>query len=135
MNLRLAFATAGVDGLVVLEVPEAGPVRYCCELRGDAVGGGIVVVRDDGVPPSRSGRLEHRAEGLWTEAVCETPDAHWSFGLEAFGLRVESVEDERGERLPVGYDLEWEAPDRVHGELLVGPDVVPVDGTGTLTIE
>src|SRR5512134_1720779 len=48
---------------------------------------GLVVVRDtDVAPPRRSEILDVRAEGLWMELVCETPNEHWSFGLEAFAV-------------------------------------------------
>jgi hypothetical protein len=116
----------------------------------------LVAVRDHEVPLPRAG-LEVRADGLWGELVCETPLEHWSIGLEAFGIAYDDLSrawgDEWGERLPVGLDLEWEAtaepgdlppagpppaaggvgyaqPGRVHGEILVGPDRIPVSGTG-----
>ena len=116
----------------------------------------LVAVRDHEVPLPRAG-LEVRADGLWGELVCETPLEHWSIGLEAFGIGYDDPADawgdEWGERLPVGLDLEWEAtaepgdlppagpppgpggvgyaqPGRVHGEVLVGPDRIPVSGTG-----
>ena len=77
-----------------------------------------------------------RAEGLWAELVCETPDEHWSFGLEAFGVRfddeAEAATSDRGERVAVGFDLEWETPDRVFGELLLGRRRIEVDGRGYL---
>jgi hypothetical protein len=116
----------------------------------------LVAVRDHEVPLPRAG-LEVRADGLWGELVCETPLEHWSIGLEAFGIAYDDPADawgdEWGERLPVGLDLEWEAtpepadlrpagpspgpggigyaqPGRVHGEILVGPDRIPLTGTG-----
>jgi hypothetical protein len=115
----------------------------------------LVAVRDHEVPLPRSG-LEVRADGLWGELVCETPLEHWSVGLEAFGIAYDDPADawgdEWGERLPVGLDLEWEAiaepgdlapagppppggvaycqPGRVNGEILVGPDRIPLRGTG-----
>jgi hypothetical protein len=116
----------------------------------------LVAVRDHEVPLPRAG-LEVRADGLWGELVCETPLEHWSIGLEAFGIAYDDPADawgdEWGERLPVGLDLEWEAttppaglppagpppgpggigwsqPGRVHGEILVGPDRIPITGTG-----
>jgi hypothetical protein len=116
----------------------------------------LVAVRDHEVPMPRAG-LEVRADGLWGEMVCETPLEHWSIGLEAFGIAYDDPADawgdEWGERLPVGLDLEWEAtaepgdlppagptpdpggvgwaqPGRIHGEILVGPDRIPVSGTG-----
>ncbi len=74
-----------------------------------------------------------RADGLWAELVCEVPDEHWSFGLEAFGLRLDDRTEARtaevGERVPVGFDLEWDEG-RVIGELLVGKGRVPFDGRG-----
>jgi len=73
-------------------------------------------------------------DGLWTEMTCETPDEHWSFGLEAFGLRVDDPTETIGERIAVGYDLEWETPDVVHGELLLGRATITVDATGTFIL-
>jgi hypothetical protein len=141
---RLDFSSAdGTRGRVELGIPgpdEAGRARYEARLAGSRLGPGVIVVRDHDVARPR-GRLpstgvhEIRADGLWAELVCETPGEHWSFGLEAFGLRVDSDEEadrsEVGERLPVGLDLEWEAPDLVHGELLVARDRIPFTGTGT----
>jgi hypothetical protein len=114
-------------------------------------GVGLVVVRDHEVPMPRRGvpDLEVRADALWAELVCETPGEHWGIGLEAFGVVLDDPWDalrgERGTRVPVGLDLEWEhlAPElreagtrehqfgRVRGELLVGPDRIPFDATGT----
>lgn len=101
-------------------------------------GTGVVTVHDDDVPPPRvAGSLEIRAEGLWAEMLCETPGEHWSFGLEAFGLRFDTAEEaatsDVGDRVAVGYDLEWEAPDRVYGDLLVARATLPVDALGTFT--
>lgn len=131
---RLAFVADEVRGAVELELPDAGPVRYLAEFSGPAVGPGFVVVRDDTVPRPRARAIEVRSDGLWTEMTCETAGEHWSFGLEAFGLRVDDPEETIGERLAVGYDLEWETPDVVHGELLLGRAVVPVDATGSFAL-
>jgi hypothetical protein len=72
---------------------------------------GPVVVRDHEVPLPRQG-LEVRADGLWGELTCETALEHWSYGLEAFGVRLDEPADalrgEIGERMPVGLDIEWE---------------------------
>jgi hypothetical protein len=72
---------------------------------------GPVVVRDHEVPLPRQG-LEVRADGLWGELTCETALEHWSYGLEAFGVRLDEPADalhgEIGERMPVGFDIEWE---------------------------
>ncbi len=100
---------------------------------------GVVVVRDDEVaPPKRQDVLVIRAEGLWVELLCETPGEHWSIGLEAFGVRfddeVEAAASDRGERVPVGFDLEWETPDRVVGEILVGRARYDLDARGTFVV-
>jgi hypothetical protein len=100
---------------------------------------GVIVVRDDELtPPRREDLLVVRGEGLWAELLCETPDEHWSFGLEAFGVRfddeAEAAASDRGERIAVGFDLEWETPDRVVGEVLVGRARYDLDARGTFSI-
>jgi hypothetical protein len=131
---RLDVAAGDLQVLVELDVPETGPVRYHAELSGAALGPGFVIVHDDAVPRPRGRHIELRTDGLWTEMICETDGEHWSFGLEAFGLRVEDPGDEIGERVAVGYDLEWEVPDHVHGEVLVERARIAIDGRGTFTI-
>jgi hypothetical protein len=110
---------------------------------------GPLVVRDHEVTPPRGALLEVRADGLWAECTCETAFEHWTYGLEAFAVRLDDPFDalrgEIGERLPVGYDLEWEVGDDpspqpvrggyeqagiVHGEVLVGRDRFEFDGRG-----
>lgn len=114
----------------------------------------VVLVRDHEVPIPRPGALEVRAAGLWVDLVCETPDVHWTLGLEAFGVALDDPSDalagERGVRTPLGFDLEWEATEppfehpvpgsgdeghvqhrgAVHGEVLVGSDRLQIEGTG-----
>lgn len=112
---------------------------------------GPVVVRDHDVPLPRSA-LEVRAEGLWAELWCETPLEHWTYGLEAFAVRLDHPDDalagEAGERLPIGLDLEWEItapphvhgaarpaagyvlPGVVHGDVLLGPSRFELDAPG-----
>lgn len=136
MIYRLEFAAgAELHGAIELDVPEVGLVRYEAIFAGPAVGEGLVVVRDREVPRARGSQLEFRADGLWAEFVCETADVHWSFGLEAFGLRVDDPTEEIGERIAVGYDLEWETPDHVHGDLLIGRATIPVAATGGLEVD
>jgi hypothetical protein len=131
---RLTFAADAVRGTVELDLPDDGLVRYAAEFTGPAVGPGFVVVRDDAVSRPRGRALEVRTDGLWTEMTCETRGEHWSFGLEAFGLRVDDPAETIGERLAVGYDLEWETPDAVHGELLLVRATIPVDAKGTFEL-
>lgn len=115
---------------------------------------GPVVVRDHEVGLPRQG-LEIRADGLWGELTCETPFEHWTYGLEAFGVRLDDPADalrgEIGERLPVGLDIEWEvdggasAPHEctpggpvagysqtgtVRGEVLLGRSRIELDAAG-----
>jgi hypothetical protein len=114
-------------------------------------GGGPVVVRDHEVTLPRGRALEIRADSLWSELVCETRNEHWSIGLEAFGVRLDDPADgvtgEIGERIALGFDFEWETtgdpfssecrgvaydeqPGRVHGEVLLGRDRIPLDTVG-----
>jgi hypothetical protein len=115
---------------------------------------GPIVVRDHEVALPRGDALEVRADGLWSECTCEVPFDHWTYGLEAFGVRlddpIDALHGEIGERLPVGFDLEWEVPPSlpagldeaafphdwyeqpgtVHGEVLLGRERVELDSLG-----
>jgi hypothetical protein len=100
---------------------------------------GLVVVRDAELSAPRDSRLlVVRGDALWAEFVEETRGEHWTVGLEAFGIRLDDPLDvergERGERLPVGFDLEWETGaggfGEVHGDLLVAAARLEFDGTG-----
>ncbi len=138
-----------VAGFVRLELrPDAAVAWYWAYLVGAEVG--LVVVRDHEVPLPRGDQLVVRAEGLWAELVCETRGEHWTFGLEAFGVRLDDPADglrgEIGERLAVGFDMEWEVgpgtpPGEgpvdgvVFGEVLVGRDRLALDGIGTFREE
>ena len=115
----------------------AGQASYWAALLSPTFG--LVVARDDGLAAPRHPRLlVVRGDGLWAELVEETPGEHWTAGLEAFGVRLDDPLDaergEPGERLPLGFDLEWEtgagAFGEVHGDLLVARDRLVFDGTG-----
>ncbi len=117
--------------------PDSGTAWFWAYLVGPDVG--IVVVRDHDVPrPRRPGDLTVRAEGLWAELVCETPDVHWTIGLEAFGVRLDDPADalhgEVGERLAVGLDLEWDEGS-VFGDVLIGTDRIEFDGRGSFVAD
>jgi hypothetical protein len=94
---------------------------------------GVVIVRDDELAPPRGSLVEVRGDALWAEAVCEVPGEHWSFGLEAFGLLLADLDEARtvtvGDRVPVGFDLEWDEG-LVVGELLVGKRRIAVETRG-----
>ena len=98
----------------------------------------FVAIRHDTVSRPRDGALlEIRGDGVWAELVCEVPDVHWTFGLEAFGLRLHDRDEARtadvGERVPVGFDLEWDEG-RVIGTIMIDRTVIPFDGAGTFTL-
>jgi hypothetical protein len=130
----------GIEGSLQLTVDES-TASFVAQVVVPGVG--VVVVRDDDVAPPRLGQgrdhvLVVRAEGLWAELLCETPGEHWSVGLEAFGVRFDSEAEaavsDRGERVPVGLDVEWETPDRVVGVVLVGRARYDLDAHGTFTV-
>jgi hypothetical protein len=133
----LTFGEPGLSGEIVLAVDRVeGRASYQAILELGAEHG-VIAVRDDEVPPPRGSLLEVRADGLWAEVVHEAND-HWSFGLEAFGLRFDTVAEARtadvGDRVPVGYDLEWDRG-RVVGELLVLRTRIAVDTVGVFELQ
>lgn len=119
----------------------------------------VIAVRDHELePPARlrgpnaltARDLEVRGPGLWAQVVCETALDHWSAGLEASGVALddpaEGLRGERGQPVPLGLDLEWEAsgapagdeagyvlPAVVHGEVLAGAERWDLDGVGWWT--
>jgi hypothetical protein len=137
----LAFSgDQGIEGALTLTIDAAVASFWAQVVVPDV---GVVVVRDDDVAPPRLGEgreelLVVRAEGLWAELLCETPGEHWSIGLEAFGVRfddaAEAAVSDRGERVPVGFDLEWETPDHVVGEVLIGRARYELDARGTFDV-
>jgi hypothetical protein len=100
--------------------------------------------------PKRYQSLEVRGDGLWADHNVETALEHFSLGLEGFGVALDDPADTyrglRGERTPLGFDLEWETdglgfrwpdemnryevPCRVHGEILVGDERIEFEGPG-----
>jgi hypothetical protein len=109
----------------------------------------LVTVIDHEVPLPTAPSLEVRSEGLWADHTVETPFEHLSLGCEAFAVSVDDPADVygdlRGHRVPFGLDLEWETdgatypwigatryevPCTVHGEVLIGDEVIAFDGLG-----
>jgi hypothetical protein len=128
-------------------VPGTGSAWYWAYVVGERRP--LVAVRDHEVPMPSGSSLEVRAEGLWSELVCETPLDHWTIGLEAFAVALddpaEAYRGERGDRVALGLDLEWEAVGgaypytgltryeqacRVHGDVLIGDERLAVDCFG-----
>jgi hypothetical protein len=99
-------------------------------------GGRLLVLREAAAPRPPGGSLDVRAPGLWLSLVDER-DGRWTLGLESFGLAVEHPDDERGDLVPLGLDVEVEPePDasggaRLVGDLLVGDEVVALDEPAT----
>jgi len=110
----------------------------------------LVFVCDHEAPLPRRDELEVRASGLWTDVSCLESLERYSVQLEAFGVGlddpVEMYGRMRGDRVPLGFDLEWETdggvfgyphgitryevPCVVHGEILVGDERIDFDGYG-----
>jgi len=129
--------------------PNQGVAWYWACLAG--VDRPLVAVIDHTVSvPAATTSLEVRGSGLWADHHCEEPLDRWSLALEAFGLAVDDprelyAEEPRGERMPFGFELEWETvarpfrytvtdryevPCRVHGEILVGDERIELDAVG-----
>lgn len=142
-----AAPDASVAGFVRLALyPNLGVAWYWAALVGR--GRRLVLVRDHELEPPRGRDLEVRGQGIWSTVTCETPLDHWSIGLEAFAVALDDPLDafrgERGDRIGLGFDLEWEAtapavalehgcygqPCRVTGEILVADEQVALDGPG-----
>ena len=109
-------------------------------------GEALVAIRADDVRIPAAG-TEIRTDGIWACVTCETPLEHWSVGLEAYGAAfddpLEAWGSERGDLVPFGLDLEWEAIEspleltdgyaqecEVHGDVLLGPERIDVGAHG-----
>jgi hypothetical protein len=109
----------------------------------------LVTVIDNEAPLPTPPALELRASGLWADLIVETPMTHMTVGLEAFGVAMDDPTEVYrrgwGDRIPLGFDLEWETdgsvfhydvtsryevPCRVHGDILVGSETIDFDGVG-----
>jgi hypothetical protein len=126
--------------------PNLGIAWYWAALVGKARR--LVLVRDQEVELPRGRHLEVRGQGIWSAVNCETPLDHWSVGLEAFAVALDDPEEayrgERGDRIGLGFDLEWEAtssaawqgegwywqPCEVTGEILVAEETLAFGGAG-----
>lgn len=112
-------------------------------------GSSYVLCRDHELAlPVDANLFEVRGGGLWMHAICETPGEHWTVAMEAFALAfddpAEAWGDERGDRVGLAFDLEWEGeprdittidggyemPCEVIGVLQLGDDEWEIDATG-----
>lgn len=147
-HLDFADHAAGFGGFVRLGIlANQGVSAVWVGVVGD--GRRLVTVVEQHAPVPRAGRLDLRSEALWLDLVCEAPLEHWSVGLEAFGVALDDPGDAfrglRGDRIGVGLDLGWESSAEavsrgtqgyelaceVHGEVLLGDEVVTFDGWGS----
>src|SRR5262245_54527732 len=91
--------------------PEERRAWWWCAVVGEDVP--FILVKDLDVERPRAKPLEIRSSGLWAEATCEIPNEHWTMGLEAFGVCLDDPTEayglERGDVIPLGFDLEWTA--------------------------
>lgn len=110
----------------------------------------LVTVVDHTVALPGAGSMEVRAEGLWADHTVEVALDHMTLGCEAFAVSLDDpvamYGDARGDRVPLGLDLEWETdggaylyppgttryeiPCRVHGRVQVGEEAIEVDTVG-----
>ena len=108
----------------------------------------LTIVVDPAIKiPKLSPYLEFRAEGIWAQHVCETPLKHWTVGLEAFGVTLDTpadaMGDQWGKRTGVGLDVEWEEREAAYetsegfaqhcivtGEVLIDDEVCLLNTTG-----
>ncbi len=104
--------------------------------------------------------LEIRGAALWAHFICESPFDHWTVAMEAYAVALDPPEQawhgERGTRVGLAFDLEWESTQTpiiddsrgvsgnvsgnvsgymldcvVHGDLQVGDDRLNIAGVGT----
>lgn len=149
--LDFVAGDGGLGGYVRVGLyPALGVAWYWGCLVGE--GRPLVAVVDHEVPLPVGPALGLRTTGLWADHTVEVPFEHFTVGLEAFGVAIDDPADAdaapgdlRGERLALGFDLEWETeagvypypgltryeiPCRVHGRVLVGDETIDVDGHG-----
>ncbi len=96
--------------------------------------------------------LEIRGGGLWSHAICETPFDHWTVAMEAFAVGfddpMEAWRAERGDKVGLAFDLEWERSEpiflvdgpgfegygmdcRVSGDLQIDSQKLEIDTAGS----
>jgi len=153
-----SLGRTGIDRSLVVHlslVPGERRAAFAAAVRLEPAYAVVLVAVD--LPLPRHG-LELRGPGIWADHVVEEPLARWSLGLEAFGVGVpvepdtdlevllaaSGAPDLRGDRAPIGWDLEWTSvaapvPDsargyrvdcRVEGDLLTAHATAELDGPG-----
>lgn len=143
-----AARDGSIGGYVRLGLyPNLGVAWYWAYLVGDDVG--TLLVRHHEAALPKAPGFEIREDGLWSVQHCETPLDHWTIGLETFAVSLDDPADayrgERGDKVALGFDLEWESVAPVYdypgvtryevscnvsGEIAVGAQRIEFDGTG-----
>jgi len=95
-------------------------------------GGQLLVLRDDELALPPRDTCDLRSDGLWL-SLTDEGEGRWTVGLEAFALAVEHPDDDRGDRVPLGLDAEFDAG-LLFGELLVGDAAVALDVAAELAV-
>jgi hypothetical protein len=99
----------------------------------------MLLVRDHELDIPKGESLEVRGSGLWADTSCLEPHQRWQLSFEGDAVALDDPKDaygdERGERVPIAFEFEWEgcAPVfvypgvsryeqscMVHGEVLIG---------------
>lgn len=142
---RFDFAASGMSGSAELTLwPNEKRAAVIVDL--SRHGEPHLVVQEHEAPLPRGAVLEITTTGLWAAFHCETPLLHWTVGVEAFAVADPDAQD-RGEIVPLGFDLEWEATEEprpldarqqsytqtcaVTGEVLVASERITVDAAGS----
>ena len=110
----------------------------------------VTVIEHEAALPKSGTSLEVRHDGLWADH--DVPEAleRMTCSLEAFAVSLDDPAEvyhgARGDRVPFGFELDWEPdrnayqwppvtpryeiPCRVHGHVLVGDRRIEIDGWG-----
>lgn len=148
---RLQATCSSARGSIVIAtqvghyVPPRGTDHAAFQAVVASPGSDPIVISDQDIPMPAAG-WELRTSGLWADHICETPMEHWSYGLEAFALRIDEPTEllgrGYGERVPLGWELEFEATEgpvaasdeayaqagTLHGLVLFADGEVEVEG-------
>jgi hypothetical protein len=74
-------------------------------------GAQMLLVRDQHLDLPRG--FEVRGDGLWADLTCHEPMGRWQVNFEGFAVGLDdpadAYGDERGDRVPVEFEVEWDA--------------------------
>jgi hypothetical protein len=141
-GFEFGAADGSVGGFVQITVyPRRNVAWFWAAIVGE--GRKYILCRDhDVTPPANPDVLEVRGVSLWSHAICETPLEHWTVAMEAYAVELDDPfvawSGERGDRVGLAFDLEWESlassPVRAHTNPAVERYDVPCEVNGVLQI-